>query len=151
MLFGDVLTGLGERTIQPACQHGQPSCLAHTHALKYAPVSPTTLNAHVHALMSFPQEQIEARDDRKAKPQIARRRRIDYYHDRFRESRGSRGGQAARDANIDAARAHARLWAGLGSARLRLARRLSCCICHRLCGPTLRGCWGSRPAQARAI
>ena len=53
MLFGDVFTGLGERTIQPACKHGQPSCLAQTHALKYAPVSPTTLNAHVHALMSF--------------------------------------------------------------------------------------------------
>ena len=30
-----------------------PSCLAHIRALESAPVSPTPLNAHVHALMSF--------------------------------------------------------------------------------------------------
>jgi hypothetical protein len=30
-----------------------PSCLAHIRALESAPVSPTSLNAHVHTLMSF--------------------------------------------------------------------------------------------------
>ena len=117
MLFGDVFTGLGERTIQPACQHASQLPCAHPRAEIRSGFTYYTKRSRARSHV-LPQEQIEARDDRKAKPQIASRRRIDYYHDRFRESRGSRGGQAARDANIDAARAHARLWAcGLASAR----------------------------------
>ena len=71
----------------------------------------------VRALMSLPQEQIEARDDREVKLPTARRQRIEYHYDLLREWRGSRGRHGAGDASVDASLACARLWACLGSAR----------------------------------
>ena len=104
----------------------------------------------VRALMSLPQEQIEARDDREVKLPTARRQRIEYHYDLLREWRGSRGRHGAGDASVDESLACARLWACLGSACSRLGRRLGCRFCRRLCGPALCGRWQSRPARARA-
>ena len=94
----------------------------------------------VRALVSLPQEQIDARGDREVKQQTARRQRIEYHYSLFREWRGSRGRQGAPDASTDLSLACARLWASLSSAWSRLGRRLGCRFCRRLCGPTLHGC-----------
>ena len=104
----------------------------------------------VRALMSLPQEQIEARDDREVKLPTARRQRIEYHYDLFREWRGSRGRHGAGDASVDESLACARLWACLGSACSRLGRRLGCRFCRRLCGPALCGRWQSGSARVRA-
>jgi hypothetical protein len=100
-------------------------------------------------LLSLPQEQIDERDEHEVKPQTARRHRIDYYYDIFREWRGSRGRHGAGDASVDASLACARLWACLGSARSRLGRLLGCRLRRRLCGPALSGRLRCRPARAR--
>ena len=94
----------------------------------------------VRALVSLPQEQIDARGDREVKQQTARCQRIEYHYSLFREWRGSRGRQGAPDASTDLSLACARLWASLSSAWSRLGRRLGCRFCRRLCGPTLHGC-----------
>jgi len=102
------------------------------------------------ASLSPAREQVDARDDHKVKLQTGWRHRTDEYYDCLRGSRGSRGRQGARDASIDAGLACARLSTGLGSASSRLARRLYCRFCRRVCGPALYGRWKSRPARARA-
>ena len=104
----------------------------------------------VRALMSLPQEQIEARDDHEVKLPTARRQRIEYHYDLLREWRGSRGRHGAGDASVDESLACARLWACLGSACSRLGRRLGCRFCRRLCGPALCGRWQSGSARVRA-
>ena len=104
----------------------------------------------VRALVSLPQEQIDARGDREVHLQTAWRQRIEYYYDLFRGWRGSRGRQGAGDASVDASLVCARLWACLGSARSRLGRRLGCRLRRRLCGPALSGCWQSGCTRARA-
>ena len=90
------------------------------------------------------------RDFRKAKPQTARRQRIESYYNYLCEFGVSRGRRGAPAASIDAGLTWARVWTGLGSARSRLARPLFCRCCCRLCGPALCGRWQSRLARARA-
>jgi len=104
----------------------------------------------VRALVSLPQEQIDARGDREVKMQTAWRQRIEYHYDLFREWRGSRGRHGAGDASADASLACARLWACLGSACSRLGRWLGCRLRRRLCGPELSGRCQSGSARARA-
>ena len=102
------------------------------------------------ALVSLPQEQIDARGDREVKQQTARRQRIEYHYSLLREWRGSRGRHGAGDASVDASPACARLWACLGSARSRLGRRLGCRLRRRLCGPALSARCQSGSARVRA-
>ena len=104
----------------------------------------------VRALVSLPQEQIDARGDREVKMQTAWRQRIEYHYDLFREWRGSRGRHGAGDASADASLACARLWACLGSACSRLGQWLGCRLRRRLCGPELSGRCQSGSARARA-
>ena len=89
------------------------------------------------------------RDFRKAKPQTARRKRIESYYNYLSNIGGSRGRRGAQGASIGAALPHARVWSGLGSARSRLARRFGCRVFRRCCGPALGGRWRGRLASAR--
>ena len=57
------------------------------------------------------------RDLRKAKPQTARRQRIESYYNYLCEFGVSRGRRGAPAASIDAGLTWARVWTGLGSAR----------------------------------
>ena len=89
------------------------------------------------------------RDFRKAKPQTARRQRIESYYNCLSNIGGSRGRRGAQGASIGAALPHARVWSGLGSARSRLARRFGGRVFRRCCGPALGGRWRGRLASAR--
>ena len=93
---------------------------------------------------ALPQEQIDARDEHEVKLQTARHHRINDFYNMLRKSRGFRGRRGARDASVDTTVLCARLWAGLVAARLRLGRRLGCCLKYwahqRLIGRYLGAC-----------
>jgi hypothetical protein len=105
----------------------------------------------VRALVSLPQEQIDARGDREVNQQTARRQRIEYHYGLLREWRGSRGRHGAGDASVDASPACARLWACLAARFPPRLPRLGCRFRGRLCGPAFRGSWRGCPALAKAL
>ena len=77
--------------------------------------------------------------------------RIDYCYYRLLKSGDSRGRQRSQDASDDAALEHTRVRASFLPARSRLVKLFSGHACHRSRGPTFRGCWRGRPAQARSV